>query len=67
MTHSTEQSPSLHDDEARRTALDRSMKEASETHPENYKDEENDDKVVDISHDATIQDIDPEPHPVERK
>ena len=50
-------------DEAQRAALERSEKKAAEKHPENFKDEATDDKIVEIGPDLTdapIKGIDPD-------
>ena len=50
-------------DEAQRAALERSEKKAAEKHPENFKDEATDDKIVEIGSDLTdapIKGIDPD-------
>lgn len=50
-------------DEAQRAALEKSEKKAAEKHPENFKDEATDDKIVEIGPDLTeapIKGIDPE-------
>jgi hypothetical protein len=49
-------------DEAQRIALEKSEKKAAEKHPENFKDEATDDKIVEIGPDLTeapIKGIDP--------
>jgi|GEM_PF-4420096 len=50
-------------DEAQRAALEKSEKKAAEKHPENFKDEATDEKVVEIGPDlseAPIKGIDPD-------
>jgi hypothetical protein len=49
-------------DEAQRAALEKSEKQAAKEHPDNFKDEETDEKVVEIGPDLTeapIKGIDP--------
>ena len=49
-------------DEAQRAALEKSEKKAAERHPENFKDEATDEKIVEIGPDLTeapIKGIDP--------
>lgn len=51
-------------DDSQRHALERSEKKAAEPQPENYKDKETDEKLVEIGPDVTadpIKGIDPEP------
>ena len=50
-------------DEAQRAALEKSEKKAAEKHPENFKDEATDEKIVEIGADMTeapIKGIDPD-------
>ncbi|MEQ1683996.1 MAG: hypothetical protein ABL916_10125 [Burkholderiaceae bacterium] len=50
-------------DEAQRAALEKSEKKAAEKHPENFKDEATDEKIVEIGPDLTeapIKGIDPD-------
>ena len=50
-------------DEAQRAALEKSEKRAAERHPENFKDEATDEKIVEIGTDLTeapIKGIDPD-------
>lgn len=50
-------------DEAQRAALEKSEKRAAEKHPENFKDEATDEKIVEIGPDLTeapIKGIDPD-------
>ena len=50
-------------DEAQRAALEQSEKKAAEKHPENFKDEATDEKIVEIGPDVTdapIKGIDPD-------
>lgn len=50
-------------DEAQRAALEKSEKKAAEKHPENFKDEATDEKIVEIGPDlaeAPIKGIDPD-------
>lgn len=51
-------------DPAQRAALEKSEKKAAEKHPDNFKDEATDDKIVEIAPDLTeepIKGIDPDP------
>lgn len=51
-------------DDGQRQALERSEKKAAEPQPENYKDKETEEKLVEIGPDVTadpIKGIDPEP------
>ena len=51
-------------DDRQREALERSEKKAAEPQPENYKDKETDEKLVEIGPDVTadpIKGLDPEP------
>jgi hypothetical protein len=51
-------------DQAQRAALEKSEKQAAEKHPDNFKDEATDDKIVEIGPDLTeapIKGIDPDP------
>ena len=51
-------------DDSQRQALERSEKKAAEPQPENYKDKETEEKLVEIGPDVTddpIKGIDPEP------
>lgn len=50
-------------DEAQRAALEKSEKKAAEKHPDNFKDEATDEKIVEIGPDLTeapIKGIDPD-------
>ena len=51
-------------DEAQRAALEKSEKKAAEKHPDNFKDEATEEKIVEIGPDLTeapIKGIDPDP------
>ena len=60
----TASSPSTLQDDGQREALERSEKNAAEPQPENYKEKETEEKLVEIGPDLTadpIKGIDPEP------
>ncbi|MEO8059694.1 MAG: hypothetical protein ABI671_15375 [Burkholderiales bacterium] len=61
MNHSTK-TPRV-SDEAQRIALEKSEKKAAQKHPENFKDDATDEKIVEIGpdlRDAPIKGIDPD-------
>jgi len=63
-TPSTTHTASPVKDDSQRQALERSEKKAAQPQPENYKDKETEDKLVEIGPDVTadpIKGIDPEP------